>query len=202
MWQRTNFCATPYPYMPPSPTAPDDVRNDTPFCIYNFVSTDFFPLLAPALAQFTLAGPGGLTGWRMPRELKLRRSTARAVTPSHGLTSTLKGSTSNRQSKKYSRSTYLRRLLDRRSVPGRSAVRIRSPHRSHRNSGLCNHPFQATVDASCKSVNSVSDGSLAIAVRNPTPAETYRSICDANGQNCVVSCGPADDPNSEICPVP
>ena len=41
MWQRTNFCATPYPYMPPSPTAPDDVRNGTaPFCIYNFVSTD------------------------------------------------------------------------------------------------------------------------------------------------------------------
>ena len=67
---------------------------------------------------------------------------------------------------------------------------------------FCNDPFQATVDASCKSVNSVSDGSLAIAVRNPTPAETYRSICDANGQNCAVSCGPADDPNSEICPVP
>ena len=42
----------------------------------------------------------------------------------------------------------------------------------------------------------------AIALRSVTPAETYRATCDATGQNCVIPCGPDDDPEAELCPVP
>jgi hypothetical protein len=41
------------------------------------------------------------------------------------------------------------------------------------------------------------DQQYAIAVRDPSPDETYRSICNASGQ-CAVPCGD----QGELCPLP